>query len=80
MNEELDKIYKSALKEKAEILKSLESLRAEEDKLHKALEKPMADLQAVRDKILGIETPRHAETSRIIATLAPKQKKLSKGR
>ncbi len=75
-----DKIYKSALKEKAEIIKSLEPLRKEETPAVEKVNKAKAELKAIRDKIVEIEAPRLAECSRIIATLAPNQKKLSKGR
>lgn len=80
MNDELDKIYKAALKEKEEILKSLEPLRKEESLSLEKVNKAKEDIRIIRDKILEMEKPRLAEVSRIIATLAPNQKKLSKGR
>ena len=52
MSEELDKIYKAALKEKAEILKGLEPLRKEEDVATKKVHTAKAERQGIRDKIL----------------------------
>lgn len=70
-------VYEKALKEKADILKTIEPLRVQEDTIVKELHKVEADLKAIRVKIVEMEEPRLAEVSRLIARLAPNQKTLS---
>lgn len=69
-------IYESALAEKADILKDLEPLRSEEISIVKELHIVDAKLKKVRIKIVEKEKPRLAEVSKLIARLAPNQKKL----
>ena len=75
---DLKEVYAQALKDKDVILKSLEPLRAEEEKAIEKVQSAEKELQAIRGKIVKVEVDKKlAEVSRIIATLAPKQKKLS---
>jgi len=78
---DLVKEYEIAVKEKESILKSLEPLRAEESKVIKKVQSSEEELKEIRDKIVKIEVDKKlAEVSKIIAALAPKQKKLSSGK
>jgi len=78
---DLKEVYEQALKDKESILKSLEPLRIEESKLVEKVQSAEKELQVVRDNIVKIEIEKElADVSKIIATLAPKQKKLSSGK
>lgn len=73
MSSELIKIYEKALKEKEDILFSLEPLRKEEAKIIKKLHSTEKELAGVRQQIVEIENEKKlAEVSRVIATLAPR--------
>ena len=72
-NPVLKKEYEKALKDKEEILKGLEPLRAKEEIAIKKVQEAEAEMKAIRKEIVKKEGTRLAECSRIIGKLAPNQ-------
>lgn len=75
LSKQLQKMLDGALETKAEILKELKPLRVKEDKLQKDLDKIAAELHTVREKIVVIEQPDLAESTRTINALSRKGNK-----